>query len=328
MIKDNTRIFVAGHNGLVGSAIIRYLMGVGFPSRNIITKASSELDLTDQLAVQAFFKAEKPEYVLLAAAKVGGIHANNMYPADFIYKNLMIQSNVIHQSFVCGVKRLLFLGSACIYPKYVAQPIAEKSLLTGALEPTNEPYAVAKIAGIKLCESYNRQYGTDFRSIMPTNLYGPNDNFSLEDSHVLPALLRKFHEAKKLGSAEVEVWGNGNVRREFLYVDDMAEACLHLLGIEKAKYNEHVEPMCGHVNIGTGEDISIKSLAELIKEVVGFEGRVEFNASMPEGTPQRLMDVARLVELGWCSKVGLKDGLIKTYQSFSQQYDAGRARLK
>lgn len=327
MIDKSLRIFVAGHRGLVGSAIMRALRDRGHPEENILVRQSSELDLTDQPAVSDFFRTHKPDCVVLAAAKVGGIHANNTYPADFIYKNLMIQSNVIHESYLAGTNRLLFLGSACIYPKYVEQPITEKSLLTGELEPTNEPYAVAKIAGIKLCESYNRQYSTDFRSIMPTNLYGPNDNFSLMDSHVLPALIRKFHEAKLNGSPTVEVWGSGAVKREFLYVDDMADACLFLLGLEKGEYNRHVQPMCGHVNIGTGEDVSIADLAKLIKGVVGYEGDIVFNTAMPEGTPRRLMDVARLAAMGWRSKVSLSSGLIETYQSFSKAYEQGECRF-
>jgi GDP-L-fucose synthase len=267
-MKKNAKIYVAGHRGLVGSAIIRRLEKENFPKNNIITRTHSELDLTNQQAVGKFFQSEKIDYVILAAAKVGGIHANNTYPAEFIYQNLMIEANVIHQAYEAGVERLLFLGSSCIYPRLAEQPMREDALLTGTLEPTNEPYALAKIAGIKLCESYNRQYGTDFRSVMPTNLYGPNDNFDLENSHVIPALIRKFHDAKLNNSPSVEIWGTGKARREFLHVDDMADASLFVLNQDKSVYQANTEPMCSHINVGAGKDITIKELAETIKQVV------------------------------------------------------------
>jgi GDP-L-fucose synthase len=297
MNKDS-KIYVAGHRGLVGSAIVRKLKKEGFT--DIIGKTSKELDLRNQQAVQDFFAAEKPEYVFMSAAKVGGIVANNTYRADFLYENLMIESNVIHQSYVQGVKKLLFLGSSCIYPKLAPQPLKEESLLSGFLENTNEPYAIAKIAGIKLCETYRQQYGCDFISAMPTNLYGPNDNYDLNNSHVIPALIRKFHEAKLKGSPTVEIWGTGTPRREFLHVDDLADACLVLM----EKYSD-----LSFVNVGTGEDLTIKELALLIGDITGFKGSLEFNTSRPDGTPQKVMDVSKLATMGWKYSISLREGL-------------------
>ena len=302
MNKDS-KIYVAGHRGMVGSALVRELKKRGYS--NIITRTSQELDLRNQAAVAAFFTDERPEYVLLAAAKVGGIVANNTYKADFIYENLMIEANVIHQAYQTGVKKLLFLGSSCIYPKLAPQPLKEEYLLTGPLEPTNEPYAVAKIAGIKLCDAYRDQYGCNFISVMPTNLYGPNDNYDLTNSHVLPALLRKFHEAKQRGDQEVVVWGSGTPRREFLHADDLAAACLFLM-------ETYSEP--GLVNIGVGEDIAIKELAYMVKEIVGFEGEIQFDTSKPDGTPRKLMDVSKLNSLGWQASIPLKEGIQKVYK--------------
>jgi GDP-L-fucose synthase len=302
MNKDS-KIYVAGHRGMVGSALVRELKKRGYS--NIITRTSQELDLRNQAAVAAFFTDERPEYVLLAAAKVGGIVANNTYKADFIYENLMIEANVIHQAYQTGVKKLLFLGSSCIYPKLAPQPLKEEYLLTGPLEPTNEPYAVAKIAGIKLCDAYRDQYGCNFISVMPTNLYGPNDNYDLANSHVLPALLRKFHEAKQRGDQEVVVWGSGTPRREFLHADDLADACLFLM-------ETYSEP--GLVNIGVGEDIAIKELAYMVKEIVGFEGEIQFDTSKPDGTPRKLMDVSKLNSLGWQASIPLKEGIQKVYK--------------
>jgi len=287
--------------------------------RNLLMRTHSELDLTNQKEVQDFFTQEKPDYVILAAAKVGGIHANNTYPADFIYQNLMIESNVIHSAYENQVKRLLFLGSTCIYPRSAEQPMKENALLTGVLEPTNEPYALAKISGIKLCESYNRQYGTDFRSVMPTNLYGINDNFHPDNSHVLPALIRRFHEAKINGSSEVIVWGTGKPRREFLHVDDMADASLFVLGLSKERYEASTQPMLSHVNIGTGVDISIKDLSEVIKEIVGFKGEVVFDDGKPDGAYQKLTNVSRLSDLGWTYGISLEEGLMKTYEWYTKQ---------
>jgi len=309
MISREARIYVAGHRGLVGSAIVRRLEGAGF--RNLILRTSQELDLRDQARVKEFFEREKPEYIFLAAARVGGILANMTYPAHFIYDNLMIQSNVIHQAFKTEVKKLLFLGSSCIYPKFAPQPMKEEYLLTGPLEPTNEPYAVAKIAGIKMCQAYNRQYGTNFICAMPTNLYGPNDNFDLETSHVIPALIRKFHEAKINGAKSVVVWGTGTPRREFLYVDDLADACLFLMENCDAQHAEII-------NVGTGEDITIKELAEMIKNIVGFNGEIIFDPSKPDGTPRKLLDIGRIKELGWRPKTTLEDGLRATYEYFFQ----------
>jgi len=317
-MKSGPKIFVAGHLGMVGSAIVRSLQQVG--QTNIVTCTRTELDLTDQSAVRSFFAAEKPDQVYLAAAKVGGIHANNTYPADFIYENLILECNVIEASMRSGVKKLLFLGSSCIYPRLASQPMREDSLLTGWLEPTNEPYAIAKIAGIKLCESYNRQYGQslgiDFRSVMPTNLYGPNDNYHPENSHVIPALIRRFHEAKVQGAPAVTIWGTGTPRREFLYVDDMAAACVHVMNLEKTLYGEHTEPMLSHINVGCGRDITIRELAEAIGKTVGYRGAVRFDSSKPDGAPRKLMDSSRLNALGWRAKVGLEEGLAFAYQDF------------
>ncbi len=299
----NAPIYVAGHRGMVGSALVRALEKRGF--RNIITRTSAQLDLRNQQAVTDFFRTEKPEYVFLAAAKVGGIQANNIYRADFIYENLMIESNVIHQSYLNKVKKLLFLGSSCIYPKMAPQPLNEEYLLTGLLETTNEPYAIAKIAGIKMCESYRLQYGCDFISVMPTNLYGPNDNYDLNNSHVLPALLRKFHEAKVSGKNEVVVWGSGSPKREFLHADDLADACLFLM-------ENYSEP--GLINIGTGEDLSIKELAEMIAGITGFEGKIVWDSSKPDGTPRKLMDVSKLHSAGWHHKIELAAGIRMVYE--------------
>ncbi|MDP4685801.1 MAG: GDP-L-fucose synthase [Salibacteraceae bacterium] len=301
MEKQN-KIFVAGHRGMVGSAIVRKLQAEGF--NNIVTKTSSELDLRDQKAVDSFFETEKPEYVFMSAAKVGGIVANNTYRADFLYDNLMIETNVVHASYVHKVKKMLFLGSSCIYPKLAPQPLKEEYLLQGYLEQTNEPYAIAKIAGIKLCEAYRDQYGCNFISAMPTNLYGPNDNYDLQNSHVLPALIRKFHTAVQNGDSEVEIWGTGKPKREFLHVDDLAEACLFLM----LNYNEK-----GFLNVGSGSDVSIRELAETVAEVVGFKGKLTHNTSKPDGTPRKLMDVSRLHNLGWKHKIELKDGIQAVY---------------
>lgn len=308
------KIFVAGHRGMVGSAIVRILEQAG--DCEIVTRTRAELDLTSQGAVKAFFENERIDQVYLAAAKVGGIHANNTYPAEFIYENLMIECNIIHHAFAAGVTQLLYLGSSCIYPKFAEQPIKESSLLNGNLEPTNEPYAIAKIAGIKLCESYNRQYGVDFRSVMPTNLYGENDNFHPENSHVIPAMLRRFHEAKLRGDEKVTVWGTGRPMREFLYVDDMAAASVHVMNLNKTIYDANTEPMLSHINVGTGVDCTIRELAEVMKKVVGFEGELEFDATKPDGTPRKLMDVSRLKGLGWRYTLSLEEGLVKTYEWF------------
>ncbi|HGS4779805.1 TPA: GDP-L-fucose synthase family protein [Vibrio cholerae] len=308
------RIFVAGHNGMVGSAIVRQLA-----QRNdveIITRSRSELDLLNQNAVNDFFAAEQIDQVYLAAAKVGGIHANNTYPAEFIYQNLIMECNIIHAAHLNNVQHLLFLGSSCIYPKLAVQPMTEAALLTGVLEATNEPYAIAKIAGIKLCESYNRQYGRDYRSVMPTNLYGENDNFHPENSHVIPALMRRFHEAKLRGDAEVVVWGTGTPMREFLYVDDMAAASVHVMELDNETYQANTEPMLSHINVGTGVDCTIREMAETMAKVVGFEGKVIFDSTKPDGTPRKLMDVSRLAALGWRYQVSLEQGLSKTYQWF------------
>ena len=316
-MNSRDKVYVAGHRGLVGSAIVRQLEARGFT--NLITRTHRELDLTDQTAVREFFDAEKPDYVILAAAKVGGIHANNTYPAQFIYENLMIESNVIDAAYRNGVQRLLFLGSTCIYPKAVEQPMREDALLTDVLEPTNEPYALAKIAGIKLCESYNRQYGTDFRSVMPTNLYGVNDNFHPENSHVIPALMRRFHQAKLAGASEVVVWGTGNAMREFLYVDDMAAASLFVLELDEMTYQANTEPMLSHINVGTGVDVTIREMAETMKRVVGFEGELVFDTTKPDGAPRKLIDVTRLTSMGWRYRVDLEEGLQKTYDWFLSQ---------
>lgn len=307
------RIYVAGHRGMVGGAISRKLRKRGV---EVITRTHAELDLTDQAAVRAFFASEKPDGVVLAAAKVGGIHANNTYPADFIYENLMIEANVIHQAYAAGVQRLLFLGSSCIYPRAVEQPMREDALLTGILEPTNEPYAVAKIAGIKLCESYNRQYGTDYRSVMPTNLYGPGDNFHPENSHVMPALIRRFHEAASSGAEEVVIWGTGTPYREFLHVDDMAEASLFVFDLDRETYEANTEPMLSHINVGYGEDVTIAELAHFVANVTGFTGQISFDTSKPDGTMRKLMDSGRLTAMGWKPSVALLEGVRETYAWF------------
>ena len=308
----NDKIYIAGHRGLVGSAIVRQLESRGFT--NLLMRTHKELDLTNQAQVQNFFQQENPDYVILAAAKVGGIHANNTYPADFIYQNMMIEANVINSAYENKVKRLLFLGSTCIYPKAVEQPMHEEAILTDVLEPTNEPYALAKIAGIKLCESYNRQYGTDFRSVMPTNLYGINDNFHPENSHVIPALMRRFHEAKVNNDSEVVVWGTGNAMREFLYVDDMAEASLFVLELDEKIYQKNTKPMLSHINIGTGVDVTIIEMAKTIKKVVGYNGGITFDKTKPDGAPRKLIDVSRLSNMGWKYSVDLKEGLGETYK--------------
>lgn len=315
-------IYVAGHRGMVGSAIVRQLEARGIAP---IVRSHAELDLSDQAAVGAFMKDERPDAVILAAAKVGGIHANNTYPAEFIYENLMIECNVIHQAFLAGVRRLLFLGSSCIYPRAVPQPMREEALLTGVLEPTNEPYAIAKIAGIKLCESYNRQYGTDYRSVMPTNLYGPGDNFHPENSHVLPALIRRFHEAKEQGLDEVVIWGTGTPRREFLHVDDMAAASLFVLDLAMDVYQANTQPMLSHINVGSGTDISILELAQLIARIIGFDGAISIDPSKPDGTMRKLMDVSRLSRMGWQAQTALEQGIRDTYQWYLNHHHAARA---
>ena len=344
------KIYVAGHRGMVGSTIVRRLQSVdghvaGAPGNEespplaqaagnasqaeqsapqIITRTHAELDLTHQAAVQAFFAAEQPDQVYLAAAKVGGIHANNTYPAEFIYQNLMMQANIIDAAFQNGVKKLLFLGSSCIYPKLAAQPMREDALLTGTLEPTNEPYAIAKIAGIKLCESYNRQYGAshgvDYRSVMPTNLYGPGDNYHPENSHVIPALIRRFHEAKVHQAPSVTIWGTGAPRREFLYVDDMAAACVHVMNLARAHYDQHTQPMLSHINVGCGQDLTIAQVAQAIGQTVGYQGVISFDATRPDGAPRKLMDSARIHSLGWQPTVELQQGLALAYQDFLQRH--------
>ncbi len=310
-MNKQAKIYIAGHQGLVGSAIERRLEELGFS--NLVYRSCRELDLRNQQAVEDFFAAEKPEYVFLAAAKVGGIYANNTYPADFIYSNLIIQTNVIHTSYLHGVKKLLFLGSSCIYPKLAPQPIREEYLLTGELEPTNEPYAIAKIAGIKMCQSYNRQYGTNFISVMPTNLYGINDNFDLDTSHVLPALIRKCHEAKIHNKPEVEIWGTGEPKREFLYVDDLADACVYIIS------NYDYKDIGALINIGTGTDQTIRQLAESIKRIVGFEGELRFDSTKPDGTPRKLLEVSKLRLLGWEAGTSLEEGIKKTYEWFARK---------
>ncbi len=319
--KDmQAKIYVAGHRGMVGAAIVRQLLDLGHPPERIVTRSHSDLDLTNQPAVHAFFAAEKPDQVYLAAAKVGGIHANNTYPAEFIYDNLMIQANIIHAAFQNGVKKLLFLGSSCIYPRLAPQPMREDALLTGTLDATNEPDAIAKSAGIKLCESYNRQYGqshgVDYRSVMPTNLYGPGDNYHPENAHVIPALVRRFHEAKMSKVPSVAIWGTGTPRREFLYVDDMAAASVHVMDLPKAVYDQHTLPMLSHINVGSGSDITIKELSEAIGQAVGYEGNIVFDSTKPDGTPRKLMDSSRINALGWQPKVDLQQGLAKAYADF------------
>ncbi len=310
------KIFVAGHQGMVGSAIVRTLLAQGVPPGSLVSRTHAELDLCHQAGVHDFFATEKPDQVYLAAAKVGGIHANNTYPADFIYDNLMVQANVIHAAHTHGVQKLLFLGSSCIYPRLAPQPMTESALLTGALEPTNEPYAVAKIAGIKLCESYNRQYGRDYRSVMPTNLYGPGDNYHPENSHVIPALISRFHQAKITGAPEVIIWGTGTPKREFLYVDDMAAASVFVMNLPLATYQTHTLPMQGHINVGFGSDITIFELAHAIGKATGYPGRITFDATKPDGSPRKWMDSTRLNSLGWQPQVKLADGLDSAYQDF------------
>lgn len=305
-------IYVAGHQGMVGGALVARLQAAG--CRRLVLRTHRELDLTQQAAVQAFFRSERPASVFLAAARVGGINANNTRPAEFIYDNTMIAANVIRAAYETGVSRLLFLGSSCIYPRLAPQPMSEDCLLTGPLEPTNEPYAIAKIAGIKLCEAYNRQYGVDYRNVMPTNLYGPGDNFDLASGHVVAALLRKFHEAKAAGASSVEIWGSGTPRREFLHVDDLADACLFVMCLAREAYAQATRPMQSHLNVGTGRDVTIRELAELIRDVVGYQGEVVYNASYPDGTPQKLLDVARLSRLGWRARIALPEGLADTYR--------------
>jgi len=317
------KIFVAGHKGLVGSAIVRQLKYVGYT--NILTQSRDELDLCNQSAVADYFKKTKPDKVYLAAAKVGGIYANSSYPADFIYQNLMIELNVIHQAFISGVKKLLFLGSSCIYPRLTIQPMKEDCLLTGKLEPTNEPYAISKIAGIKLCESYNRQYGNssgiDYRSVMPTNLYGPGDNYHFENSHVIAAMIRKFHDAKKMSLNEVVIWGTGNPKREFLYVDDMATASIFIMELDKDIYNKKTNPMQGHINIGFGSEISILDIAKLIADIIGFQGKISFDTTKPDGSPRKLLDCNIITQMGWKPKVDLAHGLELAYKDFLQNHD-------
>ena len=317
----NKKIYVAGHRGMVGSAIVRNLQAKGFT--NIIARTHAQLDLTNQQAVSAFFETEKPEQVYLAAAKVGGIHANNTYPAEFIYDNLMVQNNVIHQAFLNGVQKLLFLGSSCIYPKLAPQPMSEEALLTGKLEPTNEPYAIAKIVGIKMCESYNRQYGQshgiDYRSVMPTNLYGPGDNYHPENSHVIPALIRRFHEAKLSNAPEVVIWGTGTPRREFLYVDDMAAASVFVMGLDKAIYDSQTQPMQSHINVGFGSDVTINELAHAVATAIGYQGVICFDSSKPDGSPRKWMDSSKLNTLGWKPLVGLQEGLSNAYSDLLER---------
>ena len=320
----NSKIYVAGHRGMVGSAIVRTLLDAGVPAASLITRTHAELDLCNQAQVQAFFAAEKPDQVYLAAAKVGGILANNNFPADFIYANLMMQANVVDAAFRNGVKKLLILGSSCIYPRLAPQPMSEAALLTGTLEPTNEPYAIAKIAGIKLCESFNRQYGEshgiDYRSVMPTNLYGPGDNYHPENSHVIPALIRRFHEAKLAAAPKVTIWGTGTPKREFLYVDDMAAASVHVMNLDKALYDQHTSPMQSHINVGCGQDVSIAELAHTIAQVIGYQGEIDFDTTKPDGAPRKLMDSSRINSLGWQAHVELKDGLHQACADFVKNH--------
>lgn len=322
-IDLNQTIFVAGHRGMVGSAIVRKLQAKGYT--NIVTATHAELDLCNQADVQQFFKEHDIDQVYLAAAKVGGIHANNTYPADFIYQNLMIEANTIHAAHLNGVQKLMFLGSSCIYPKFAQQPMVESELLKGELECTNEPYAIAKIAGIKLCESYNRQFGRDYRSVMPTNLYGPHDNYHPENSHVIPALLRRFHEAVKDNAEVVTIWGSGTPMREFLHVDDMAAASIHVMELETETFKANTQPMLSHINVGTGIDCTIRELAETVAKVTGFTGRLEFDATKPDGTPRKLMDVSRLANLGWKASISLEDGLRDAYEWYLNNIDSARS---
>ena len=323
-MTQHPKIYVAGHRGMVGSAIVRQLIAQGHPSDRIVTRPHAELDLTNQATVNAFFSEEKPDQVYLAAAKVGGIHANNTYPAEFIYRNLMMQANVIDAAFRNGVQKLLFLGSSCIYPKLADQPMREDALLTGTLEPTNEPYAIAKIAGIKLCESYNRQYGqshgVDYRSVMPTNLYGPGDNYHPENSHVIPALIRRFHEAKVNQAPSVTIWGTGTPKREFLYVDDMAAASVHVMNLPQSTYSQYTQPMLSHINVGCGEDVTILEMAQAVARTVGYTGPIHTDPTKPDGTPRKLMDSTRLNALGWQAQVGLEVGLNAAYEDFLAHY--------
>jgi GDP-L-fucose synthase len=323
-LNTQPRIYVAGHNGLVGSAIVRVLRAQGHT--NIVTRSHKELELTDQTQVREFFRTERIDQVYLAAARVGGIHANNTYPAEFIYDNMMVQANVVHEAWRNGVQQLLFLGSSCIYPRMAPQPIKEEYLMSGMLEPTNEPYAMAKIAGIKLCESYNRQYGTDYRSVMPTNLYGPGDNYHPENSHVIPALMRRFHEAKLSNAPEVVIWGSGKPMREFLYVDDMAAASVYVMNLDRDTYAKHTDPMHSHINVGTGEDVTIADLARLVGEVVGYRGNIGFDTSKPDGTPRKLLDVSKLKQLGWQASTPLPEGLRRAYAAFVELTEEGANR--
>ena len=322
--SPDPQIFVAGHRGMVGSAIVRQLQSQG--GCTVITRTRDELDLLDQAAVARFFAGNRVDQVYLAAARVGGIHANNAYPAQFIYENLMIEANLVHGAHVAGVQRLLFLGSSCIYPRHAPQPMREDALLTGVLEATNEPYAIAKIAGIKLCESYNRQYGRDYRSVMPTNLYGPGDNFHPENSHVIPALLRRFHEAVQRGDTEVVIWGSGTPMREFLHVDDMAAASVHVMNLDPALYQANTQPMLSHINVGSGVDCTIRELAETVARITGFQGRLGFDATKPDGTPRKLMEVSRLRSLGWQARIGLEEGLRDAYRWYVSHLESARAR--
>jgi GDP-L-fucose synthase len=323
-MNKTRKIYVAGHRGMVGSAIVRKLKANGF--NNIVVSTHAELDLTNQASVNSFFEKERPEEVYLAAAKVGGIYANNTYPADFIYQNLMIQSNVIHAAWQHGVQKLLFLGSSCIYPRLIEQPMSENALLTGTLEPTNEPYAIAKIAGIKLCESYNRQYGVDYRSVMPANLYGPGDNYHPENSHVIPALIRRFHEAMILNKPDVIIWGTGRPKREFLYVDDMAAASLHLMSLDKSVYDKYTSPMQSHINVGYGDDVTISDLAYAVRDALGYLGQIKFDDSKPDGAPRKLMNSERLNLIGWKPQIDLKNGLKKAYEDFLAHADSLRMK--
>ncbi len=318
-MSDQPKIFVAGHRGMVGGAIVRTLLGRGHSADRIVTRSRAELDLCNQAAVDAFFREQQPDQVYLAAAKVGGIHANNTYPADFIYQNLMVQANVIQSAHAHGVQKLLFLGSSCIYPQLAAQPMSENALLSGKLEPTNEPYAVAKIAGIKMCESYNRQFGRDYRSVMPTNLYGVGDNYHPENSHVVPALLRRFHEAKVQGLPTVAIWGTGSPRREFLYVDDMAAASVHVMNLDTVTYQGGTKPMQSLINVGFGSDITIAELAHTVAKVVGYDGQITFDTSRPDGAPRKLLDSSILLGFGWQAKIDLLTGLTRAYADFRQQ---------
>ncbi|MDV7199720.1 GDP-L-fucose synthase [Roseovarius sp. 10] len=323
-MTTSPKIYVAGHQGMVGSAIVRQLIALGHPEERISTRRHAELDLTNQAAVDNFFLTEKPDQVYLAAARVGGIHANNAFPAEFIYQNLIIQANVIHAAFRYGVQKLLFLGSSCIYPKLAPQPMREDALLTGVLEPTNEPYAIAKIAGIKLCESYNRQYGAshglDYRSVMPTNLYGPGDNYHPENAHVIPALIGRFHKAKIDRKPSVNIWGTGQARREFLYVDDMALASIHVMNIPKATYEQFTQPMLSHINVGCGEDITISRLAQIVAQTVGYTGEIQTDPTKPDGAPRKLMDSSRMKALGWEATIGLETGLKAAYQDYLNKF--------